>query len=89
MAMAGAVIGRETTIMAGVQSGLFTPLGQGDVAISSVIETLESAGYQGWYVIEQDTAITGEIPPLGEGPVTSVAASMAYLTDVVAPRLIT
>lgn len=47
--------------------------------------TLEQAGYEGWYVIEQDTAITGETPTLGEGPVTNVETSTRYLHDVVAP----
>ncbi|CAB4887104.1 unannotated protein [freshwater metagenome] len=87
MGMAGPVLRREMPIMAGVQSGLFTPLGQGDVAISAVIETLEASGYDGWYVIEQDTAITGPLPDDGEGPITSVSVSMDYLRDVVAPRL--
>lgn len=87
MSMAAPVLNREMTIMAGVQSGLFTPLGQGDVQILEVIETLESAGYRGWYVIEQDTAITGALPDVGAGPITSVSESLAYLRDVVAPRV--
>ena len=87
MSMAGAVLRHEVSIMSGVQSGLFTPLGQGDVEISTVIETLEHAGYGGWYVIEQDTAITGALPDAGAGPITCVAQSLAYLRDVVAPRL--
>ena len=42
---------------------------------------------QGWYVIEQDTAITGALPAEGEGPVTAVGESMRYLQDVVVPLL--
>jgi len=38
-------------------------------------------------LIEQDTAITGAFPAEGEGPVQQVAASLKYLTDVVAPTL--
>ena len=85
--MAAPVLSHEMTIMAGVQSGLFTPLGQGDVQILEIIETLELAGYRGWYVIEQDTAITGAVPELGAGPITAVAQSLAFLRDVVAPRV--
>ena len=48
---------------------------------------MERAGDEGWYVIEQDTAISGEMPPIGEGPVTGVETSMRYLHDVVAPML--
>ncbi len=85
--MAGPVLRRETSIMAATQAGLFTPLGQGDVDIAGVISTLEGAGYQGWYVIEQDTAITDGLPAAGEGPIGQVRTSMQYLTDVVAPTL--
>ena len=81
------VLRREVTLMAATQAGLFTPLGQGDVDILGVVQTLEAAGYQGWYVIEQDTAITDGLPAEGEGPITQVRTSMQYLTDVVAPAL--
>jgi inosose dehydratase len=81
------MLDRSTSIMAGVQAGLFPPLGQGDLALADVVLTLERAGYEGWYVIEQDTAITGDLPVEGEGPVTGVEASMRYLRDVVAPLL--
>lgn len=85
--MVPAVLRREVSLMAATQAGVFTPLGQGDVDILGVIQTLESKGYRGWYVIEQDTAITAGFPAIGEGPVQQVAASLAYLTDVVAPTL--
>jgi inosose dehydratase len=87
MSLAPALMSREISIMQGVQQGLFTPLGQGDVAIAEVVEVLEGSGYRGWYVIEQDTAILGDMPAEGQGPVTSVEASMEYLRTVVAPRL--
>lgn len=81
------VLAREKTLMAATQEGLFTPLGQGDVDIAGVVEVLESHGYDGWYVIEQDTAITDGLPPEGSGPVEQVVTSMDYLRDVVAPRV--
>ncbi len=84
---AGSVLRRETSLMHATQNGLFAPLGQGDVDIAGVIQTLERSGYQGWYVIEQDTAITDGLPPVGEGPVRQVATSLEFLTDVVAPTL--
>ncbi len=85
--MVAPVLRREVSLMAATQAGVFTPLGQGDVDILGVVQTLESSGYRGWYVIEQDTAITGEFPAEGDGPVEQVAASLKYLTDVVAPTL--
>jgi inosose dehydratase len=86
--MVAPVLARETTLMAATQAGLFTPLGQGDVDIAGVVQALEGAGYQGWYVIEQDTAITDGLPAEGDGPINQVRTSMQYLTDVVAPSLV-
>jgi len=62
-----------------VQAGLFHPLGQGDVPVAQVIELLEVGGYQGWYVLEQDLAITGDEPAYGMGPIDDVRESVAYL----------
>ncbi len=79
------MLDRSTSIMEGVQQGLFPSLGQGDLALADVVVTLERAGYEGWYVIEQDTAITADLPAQGQGPVNDVMDSMRYLRDVVAP----
>jgi len=87
MDLVPSLLDRSTSIMEGVQAGLFPPLGQGDLALGEVVLALENAGYQGWYVIEQDTAITGSLPEPGEGPVQGVGASMRYLHEVVAPLL--
>lgn len=87
MDLVPSLLDRSTSIMQGVQAGLFPPLGQGDLALADVVLTLERAHYQGWYVIEQDTAITGALPGAGEGPVTGVEASMRYLHEVVVPLL--
>lgn len=81
------VLRREVSLMSATQAGLFTPLGQGDVDIIGVVQALEAAGYRGWYVIEQDTAITSGLPEVGEGPIHQVTESMGYLTNVVAPTL--
>lgn len=81
------VLNREVSLMAATQAGLFTPLGEGGVDILGVVQTLEASGYRGWYVIEQDTALTEGLPGTGEGPVHQVSKSLKYLTDVVAPTL--
>ena len=81
------VLRREVSLMAATQAGIFTPLGQGDVDIMGVVQTLERAGYEGWYVIEQDTAITDGLPADGEGPIHQVTTSMQYLVEKVAPTL--
>ena len=82
LSKAAPVLARKESIMAGVQKGLFTPLGSGDVPIAQVINVLESAGYQGWYVIEQDCAITGELPAEGAGPALMMNKSMDYLKSL-------
>lgn len=87
LAMVPPVLAREKTLMQATQEGLFTPLGQGDVDIAGVVRALEGAGYDGWYVIEQDTAITDGLPPEGEGPITQVTTSLEYLSGTVAPSL--
>lgn len=40
-----------------VRQGLYVPLGEGDVDIDTLIRDIHQAGYRGWYVIEQDTAL--------------------------------
>jgi inosose dehydratase len=68
-----------------VKGGLFLPLGAGDVDLASVIETLEAAGYDGWYAIEQDCSLTEE-PPSGEGPVKDCETSYDFLVGLAQSR---
>ncbi len=72
----------EVTLMEAVQEGLFPPLGEGDAHIADVIRALENAGYQGWYVIEQDVALTEGEPAADEGPVLGMKASLAFLREL-------
>ena len=84
-AVAGRYRAGELSLVEATQGGLFRPLGQGDANIGEVIDLLERTGYGRWLVLEQDTAITGEEPPVGRGPVLDVQASVAYLNEL-APR---
>ena len=68
--------------MEGVQAGMFCNLGQGDVPIGEIVRHLEAAGYDGWYVLEQDAAITTGEPEVGSGPILDVRASIEYLREV-------
>jgi inosose dehydratase len=68
----------EVPFRRAVIEGLFTPLGEGGVDIAGVIRVLESAGYRGWYVLEQDVSLAAE-PPVGEGPMADAVESVAYL----------
>lgn len=68
----------EVPFRQAVIQGLFKPLGEGFVDIAGVIRQLESNGYQGWYVLEQDQALSAP-PPEGDGPIHEAAISMRYL----------
>ncbi len=72
----------EVSLMEAVQAGIFPPVGAGDLNIDRVIEDLESHGYQGWYVLEQDVAITGAEPAIGSGPIEGVRQSVDYLRSL-------
>jgi inosose dehydratase len=64
-----------------VASGLYRPLGEGDVDVAAVVKLLEAAGYDGWYVLEQDVVLAAE-PPAGDGPAASAARSVHYLKGI-------
>lgn len=76
-AMAARVASGELAFGDAVRHGMFRPLGQGDVDIAGLVSALESVGYDGWYVLEQDVMLQEE--PVGEGPVGDVRASLGYL----------
>ena len=65
-----------------VGRGMYRPLGRGDVDFAAIVGYLRDRRYDGWYVLEQDTILTGE--PSGEGPVADVRQSAAYLRELLA-----
>jgi len=72
----------EVTYTEAVRSGMYRPLGQGDVDIASIVGSLERAGYDGWYVLEQDTILAGPPQPGDPGPMLEVQASIEHLRSV-------
>jgi len=78
--MAAQVRSGATTFAAAVRDGMFRPLGQGDVDIAAMVRTLEAAGYDGWYVLEQDVVLHGEAQ--SGAPYADVETSLAYLTGI-------
>jgi len=81
-AVAAKLNAEELSLLEAVQQNLFPPLGGGNVAIDGVITAMENAGYDDWYVLEQDVALTGGVPPVGQGPAVQVAESLDYLRSV-------
>jgi len=74
----------ELTLMTATQAGLFPPLGSGDAPIEAVVNVMEAHHFDGWYVIEQDVALTGGEPPSGGGPLLGVSQSIAYIRQLAA-----
>ena len=72
----------ELTYTEGVAQGMYVPLGAGDVEVAAIVGSLEGAGYAGWYVLEQDTILTGDPSATGVDPVADVRASVAHLLRV-------
>ncbi len=81
-ALAARVRSGELTYTEAVAAGMYVPLGQGDVDIAGIVTALQDSGFDGWYVMEQDTILTGE--PDGDGPLADVRASVAFVTGAVA-----
>jgi len=79
-ALAARVQAGELTYTEAVRDGMYTPLGGGDIDIAGIVTALRSNGFDGWFVMEQDTILGGE--PVDEGPVRDVRASVAYMADV-------
>lgn len=82
-AVAAAVGSGSLSIQAGVGRGLFRPLGEGDAPIAATITTLEAHGFDGWYVLEQDTDLGPTPPPPdGGGPLDEARRSLDYVRSL-------
>ena len=82
-AIAARVQAGELTYTEAVRQGMYTPLGSGDVDIAGIVTALLRNGFDGWFVMEQDTTLAGE--PADEGPVRDVRTSVAFMRDVCVP----
>jgi inosose dehydratase len=79
--LAGAVREGRTPYAEAVRAGVYRRLGTGDIDIAGIVGSLEGAGYDGWYVLEQDTVIDAE-PAEGTGPIEDVRACVEFLTGI-------
>lgn len=79
---AARVVAGEVTFSQAVAEGLWTVLGEGSVDVAAMIDALESAGYEGWYVLEQDLMLPDpgpDVAPEGEGPAADVRRCLDYV----------
>jgi inosose dehydratase len=65
-----------------VGQGVFAPLGEGMVDFPALVETLQQAGYDGWYVVEQDVRLGPPWP--AQDPVANARHSATYLSGLLA-----
>jgi inosose dehydratase len=63
-----------------VSRGMYVPLGQGDVDIAAVVRFVRQAGYDGWFVLEQDTALDEQSPT--DTPRLDTAQSLHHLNQI-------
>ena len=80
LSLAEEVRSGNRTYTEAVASGMYVPLGSGDIDIWTIITCLEASGYSGYYVLEQDLVLHDE-PTVGTGPVDDVRASLRFLTS--------
>ncbi|WP_036921436.1 sugar phosphate isomerase/epimerase family protein [Propionicicella superfundia] len=73
----------EITWSQGVKAGMFVPIGQGDIDFAAIVRRLADAGFDGYYVLEQDIMIDAE-PAAGTGPIDDARASFEALKALAA-----
>jgi inosose dehydratase len=78
-ALAADVRANRRSLLDATKQGLFTALGKGDARVAEVMNALQGHGYNGWLVLEQDTAITGDEPTVAGGPMRDARESIAFL----------
>ncbi len=71
----------ELTWSQGIKAAMFTPIGEGDIDFAAIVKRLDEAGFDGYYVLEQDIMIDGE-PRIGGGPIENARASLAQLRSL-------
>jgi inosose dehydratase len=72
----------EKSYTEAVADGMYVPLGEGDVDIAAIITSLEGAGYAGWFVLEQDTILTGPPSETGVDPLAGVQKGISHVLEV-------
>jgi inosose dehydratase len=61
-----------------IKGGVFTPIGEGDIDFATIVKLLDEAGFDGYYVLEQDIMLDEE-PPADGGPVANAQKSYKAL----------
>ena len=68
----------EITWSQGIRAGMFTPIGEGDIDFATIVGLLDEAGFDGYWVLEQDIMLDKE-PPADGGPIENAKKSFQAL----------
>ncbi|NKQ55022.1 TIM barrel protein [Amycolatopsis sp. K13G38] len=80
LALMDSVRSSERTYTEAVRDGMYRVLGEGGIDLREIVRFLESRGYSGWYVPEQDRVLAAE--PGEDGPLADIRASVEFLRSL-------
>ncbi len=76
--LAAKLLPGELTWSEAIKAGIFTPIGEGDIDFAQIVKLLDEAGFDGYYVLEQDNMLDEE-PPADGGPIVNARKSLEAL----------
>lgn len=82
VAVAKRVRAGEIDYREGVRQGMYRALGEGDARVGEIVEALEAASFDGWYVLEQDTVVENEVD--AARALDNARKSVAFIRQAVA-----
>ena len=80
-ALAADLMAGRLSLLTATQRGLFVPLGQGAAPVAQTLHALDEHGYDGWLVLEQDTAITADEPAVNSASMLAARESIEFLNS--------
>ena len=79
--IAAALMAGRMSLVQATQAGLFVALGSGAAPVAQTLQALNEHRYDGWLVLEQDTAITADEPAVTSASMLAAGQSIAYLNS--------
>jgi inosose dehydratase len=79
--LAGQLAAGGLSLLQATQAGLFVPLGRGAAPLPQTLQALNEHGYDGWLVLEQDTAITADEPAVTSASMLAARESIEFLNS--------
>jgi inosose dehydratase len=80
-AIAAELMAGRLSLMHATQAGLFVALGRGAAPVAQTFQALNEHGYDGWLVLEQDTAITADEPAVNSASMLAARESIEFLNS--------